>query len=385
MTDRATVARTAATGGDEAHDTLAQIAGRRTLPVPAEILVRHTLALPGTWDWPVRRAAFEAILRRFDSVRGQDLAVLEGPRRGPWGRYRLGRGGADAVLPYDVRLASVAPVRGACDCADFLRGSLGLCKHLLAVLVHLARKRQVFQRVLETPPAVAPAYVIVWDAAASTPGTIDPLEGLGLSRPTGGRRETRRAGKGGGSPGARSSVPTALARLFRPDGPSSWRLKATHAAAPAARMRLVLELEEHARRTRASADPAARAVLAEERVRLERVLRLRAAGPRLQRALARGKRRLYAYQKEGVRRFLAEGRLVLADDMGLGKTTQAIVAASALFDAGLVQRGLLVVPASLKPQWEREWQAVSDVPLKWWTVAPRRAGASTRRCAGASW
>ena len=76
------------------------------------------------------------------------------------------------------------------------------------------------------------------------------------------------------------------------------------------------------------------------------------------------KRRLYAYQKEGVRRFLAEGRLVLADDMGLGKTTQAIVASSALFDAGLVQRGLFVVPASLKPQWEREWLAASDAPLQ---------------------
>ena len=77
---------------------------------------------------------------------------------------------------------------------------------------------------------------------------------------------------------------------------------------------------------------------------------------------------------------------MLADDMGLGKTTQAIVAASALFDAGLVRRGLLVVPASLKPQWEREWQAVSDVP-----AADRRRRrratprASTRRCARASW
>ena len=364
MPDRATVARTAATGSDEAHDTLVQIAGRRTLPVPAEILVRHTLALPGTWDWPVRRAAFEAILRRFESVRGQELSVLEGPGRGPWGRYRLGRGRAGAALPYDVRLTSVAPVRGACDCADFLRGALGLCKHLLAVLVHLARKRPVFQRILETPPAVTPAHVIVWDAAASTPGTIDPLDGLGLSPPTSGRRETRRAGKAGGSLGAPSSVPSALARLFRADGPGSWRLKATYAADPGARMRLVLELEQHARRARASADPATRAVLTQERGRLERMLRLRAAAPRIQRALARGKRRLYAYQKEGVRRFLAEGRLVLADDMGLGKTTQAIVAASALFDAGLAQRGLFVVPASLKPQWEREWHAVSDAPLK---------------------
>jgi SNF2 family DNA or RNA helicase len=50
--------------------------------------------------------------------------------------------------------------------------------------------------------------------------------------------------------------------------------------------------------------------------------------------------------------------------MGLGKTTQAIVASSALLDAGLVKRGLLIVPASLKPQWEREWLAVSRSPLR---------------------
>jgi SNF2 family DNA or RNA helicase len=40
------------------------------------------------------------------------------------------------------------------------------------------------------------------------------------------------------------------------------------------------------------------------------------------------------------------------------------VASSALLEAGLAQRGLLIVPASLKPQWEREWQAVSRSRLR---------------------
>src|ERR1019366_4075147 len=100
------------------------------------------------------------------------------------------------------------------------------------------------------------------------------------------------------------------------------------------------------------------------------------------RACSKSKRRLYSYQKEGVARFLAEGRLVLADDMGLGKTTQAIVAASALLETGLAERGLLIVPASLKPQWEREWQAVSRSPLRLvdGNAEERRAlYASTRR------
>ena len=104
----------------EAYETLVQIAGRRTLHIPPDLLARCVLALPGGWDWPVRRAALEAILRRVASIRAQEIAVVEGPRGGPWGRYVLGRADAEGALPYDVRLASLAPVRGSCDCADFL-------------------------------------------------------------------------------------------------------------------------------------------------------------------------------------------------------------------------------------------------------------------------
>ena len=43
------------------------------------------------------------------------------------------------------------------------------------------------------------------------------------------------------------------------------------------------------------------------------------------------KRSLYPYQREGVARFLAEGRLLLADDMGLGKTAQAIASPDILW------------------------------------------------------
>ena len=265
----------------------------------------------GGWDWPVRRAALEAILRRVASIRAQEIAVVEGPRGGPWGRYVLGRADAEGALPYDVRLASLAPVRGSCDCADFLRGALGLCKHVLAVLEHLAKAPRAFGRIMTTPTSSSRGGAIVWDPTAAPPTSIDPLDALGLTPPAANRRGT-------------ATVPSAIARSFHPAKTGTWRLKTTHGANPEVRMRLVRTLDAHARKARASADPAALAVLAEERARLERVLRLRAAAPRIRRALGRAKRRLYAYQKEGVSRFLAEGRLVLADDMGLGKTTQAI-------------------------------------------------------------
>ena len=85
-----TLAASEATSDSESFETLTQIAGRRTLPIPVEMLAHHTLALPGPWDWPVRRAAFDALLRRLASARSQELAVIESPRRGPFGRYILG-------------------------------------------------------------------------------------------------------------------------------------------------------------------------------------------------------------------------------------------------------------------------------------------------------
>ena len=76
------------------------------------------------------------------------------------------------------------------------------------------------------------------------------------------------------------------------------------------------------------------------------------------------KRPLYPYQREGVERFLAAGHLLLADDMGLGKTAQAITCCDILRRTGRIRRGLIIAPASLKPQWAREWQLFSDLPVQ---------------------
>jgi len=321
----------------EAFETLEQLAGRRTLPIPADTLVRHTLALPGPWDWPVRRAAFEALLRRLVSARSQELSVIDSPGRGPFGRYTLGSPQAAGLLPYDVRLFSCNPIEACCNCADFLRSSLGLCKHVLAVVDHLVRKPSVWKASVEARRPASPN--LSWDATLVPAGPFDPLSALVLLSPEDG-----------------------LSRFFRAGAGGRLQLATLHADDPRARLRSVAELQKYVKG--ATADPAARAVLAEERARLERITRLRSAMPRLLAASNKTKRRLYSYQKQGVARFLAEGRLVLADDMGLGKTTQAIVASSALVEAGLAQRGLLIVPASLKPQWEREWQAVSRSGLR---------------------
>src|SRR5918997_2989490 len=65
-------------------------------------------------------------------------------------------------------------------------------------------------------------------------------------------------------------------------------------------------------------------------------------------ALAEG---LFPHQVEGVAFLLGRRRAILADDMGLGKTRQSIVA---LTEAAPTGPWLVVCPASVKRNWERE-------------------------------
>jgi len=66
------------------------------------------------------------------------------------------------------------------------------------------------------------------------------------------------------------------------------------------------------------------------------------------------KHRLYRFQERGVAHLFLTERALLADDMGLGKTVQAIAAALAFSRYKKVRRVLIVCPASLKVQWQRE-------------------------------
>src|SRR3990172_6355500 len=65
--------------------------------------------------------------------------------------------------------------------------------------------------------------------------------------------------------------------------------------------------------------------------------------------------------------------------MGLGKTAQAIAACHVLFTAAKVTRGLVIVPAALKPQWLREWQLFSDAPVAIVDGGPEERAEAYRR------
>ena len=65
---------------------------------------------------------------------------------------------------------------------------------------------------------------------------------------------------------------------------------------------------------------------------------------------------LIEYQKEGAFFLAKKGRALLGDEMGLGKTVQAIAAIEILKSENEDLKVLIVVPASLRTQWKKEFE-----------------------------
>ena len=352
---------------DETRRELLSAARRRFGGVPAELIVEHVLAITEEADFPVREAALAALVRRMTFAVRDGLVILARPPRGATlGPYttaraplRGGRPRGDArsvQRPYVTLLASIRPLAGSCDCPDFVRSSLGLCKHLLVVLdaVHRADRQTESADSRRPRSAKAPRATLTWAPLLPLLGPLDRAAGLRLEV----------------TAGSRSDVSLAIRRCFAPPA----RLGATGGEVLHAevlgdlRARAALLERLHSaivkRGSRLEVTPAARRVVDEERERASRRARCAAHAPRAARELGTLERKLYPYQREGVARLLEQGRLLLADDMGLGKTTQAIAACHALFRAGRVRKGLVIAPASLKPQWLREWQETTRVPIR---------------------
>ncbi len=318
----------------EAYQALLARAHRKTGAVPPELVVRHILAVTAGADWPVRREALEALLRRVAFGKADGLRIVSRPGGGRLlGLYATRRKGSPA-RPYRTLLRRLDPIVGHCDCADFLRSSLGLCKHLLAVLEDLTAKPRAFEKARREPaPNESP---LRWDPVRPLTGPGDWLAQVRWVD---------------GTPGA------GLRRWLRPAKTGGWTLEVPGSPG---RRQVVEELLGALGDGRG--EPALYALLQEDRRRIARASQGARDLDRLKEALRTLKQRLYPYQREAVERFLSRGRLLLADDMGLGKTAQAIAACHALWHTGRVRRGLLVVPAALKPQWLREWRLFTDAP-----------------------
>src|SRR5262245_27231654 len=138
----------------EAYKTLLARVGRKSPKIPADVLVRHVLGCVPAGEWPVRVEAMDALMRRLESSRRDALRIDARPEGGrllgPYATRRPGSG----VRPYGTVLEGVDPIAGRCDCPDFLKNSLGVCKHILVVLEHLyARPRLLRQAMAEQEQA----------------------------------------------------------------------------------------------------------------------------------------------------------------------------------------------------------------------------------------
>lgn len=336
----------------EAYQVLLARAERKTGSIPATLLVEHCLSVTSDADWPVQREAMEALLRRLGFGWRDELTIASRPpNRSVFGLYTTRRKRSSA-RPYQTVLRSVAPLAGSCDCPDFLRSSLGICKHILVVLEDIASKPRRFEIARRQSAESSGPPVLSWDPVRPLLGGDDPLSRVRWDNDGIGHRVTARLRK--------------LRRRFRSDGETGLVLRERELSDPSRRFELIKELLRVATPRTGSTvnhDPALVGILRHERSRLEQA-RLQDIDRRTLGALLRTlRRKLYPYQREGVERFIAAGRLLLADDMGLGKTAQAIASCHVVWRSGIAKRGLIVVPASLKSQWEREWMLFSDTPI----------------------
>jgi hypothetical protein len=317
----------------ESYQMLLARAQRRTGAVPPASIVRHVLSVTQGGDWPVQRDAIEAVLRRCASAHSDEIQIVRRPPGRLLGLYATRRRGSRAH-PYRTLLRRIQPLDGSCECADFLRNSLGLCKHLITVVENVVSKRHRGDVERKLAPELAP---LRWNPIRPLTGPGDWLARIRWVDGTPDRD---------------------LRRWLRPANRNDW----TVAVPGASQQRLELVDRLLATLRDGNGEPALHALLQQERARLTREIQTASTRTHLHHALHTLKQSLYGYQSEGVERFLVRGRLLLADDMGLGKTAQAIAACHTLWHTGRVRRGLIIVPAALKPQWLREWQFFTDAP-----------------------
>ena len=338
---------------NELREDLLEILRRRFGKIPGEWLLPVLMRACEGGDADMRKEAMEALSRRYANARREELRLAARPSGGAvLGSYRTRRKG-ESERGYRTELYSVFPLRGSCSCRDFARSSLGVCKHLLVVLDYLASRPRLRKRAENAMELERAKPLLEWDPYRPLGGVEDPLV----------RMKFR--------PGPRARAGQGLLAYFSPVKASPGETESKYFAPqskiladPKRRLHCIRRLLQSARRERGrlEMDAALEHLLEEEQKRLKRSLAMQDS---LQaRSFTQRGARLYPYQKKGVRRFLENGRLLLADDMGLGKTAQAIAVCHTLWKHKLVRRGLILVPAPLKGQWSREWANFSDTPVQ---------------------
>ncbi len=229
-------------------------------------------------------------------------------------------------LTYSVEIRSISKQGYSCTCVDFRINALGTCKHVEATLLYLeARYRRLFAQARKNGsrrPDVVP------DIAS---GRLR-IEGFTGRMPPALSRMVDRNGIV-----KKEDPEQALAILRKADVRS---LRISQEVAP------WLDAQRRERERKQAIRDYEQKVQSGEWPSQETLVPL------------------YPYQREGMRHLAFNERALLADEMGLGKTIQAIAACALLHRLGKADRALVVVPASLKTEWEEQIQRCTDLPYQ---------------------
>lgn len=101
---------------EETRLWLADYAQRRFTPIPAELIAGHIIAVTVGADFPVRRAAIEALHRRMQNIEPDGLSVKQSPEKRTLGQYTIAKptNGNSAVRKRRATtLSNTAPRRDA--------------------------------------------------------------------------------------------------------------------------------------------------------------------------------------------------------------------------------------------------------------------------------
>jgi hypothetical protein len=263
----------------ETYQALLVRAHRRTGGVSPESIVRHVLSATQGGDWPVQRDALDAVLRRCASAHTDEIQIVRRPRGRPLGLYAMRRRGSHAT-PYRTLLRRIEPLDGSCECADFLRNSLGLCKHLVAVLEYVSSRRR--RSAVERDSAQEP-MPLRWDP-------VRPLTGLGdwLARVC----------------WVDGTPDRDLRRWLRPANGGGWTV--TVPDAPKQRLALLERVLGVLRD--GEGEPALHALLRGERARLTHEIQTAGARKQLQQPLQTLKQSLYRYRSRTAAQWILVSR-----------------------------------------------------------------------------
>jgi len=237
---------------------------------------------------------------------------------------------------YEVTVRSLQRRINGCTCPDFLTNQLGSCKHIEAVLAALDRKLK--GKLAEAERAAPPTAEVYLSYGEQVEVCVEAARRLP-------RKAAELIGRYFDDRGRLTGDPAVQVRALVDEA----------SRLPAAAFETVRVAPDVVAYGQMLADGAA------HRAQRDWFLGEVRAG---RRSLDVVGTQLYPYQVEGMLHLAFNGRALLADDMGLGKTVQAIAAALLLRELRGISRVLIVTPASLKHQWQREIRRFTGLPAQ---------------------